>query len=506
MSNYIHIENLSFSYPGASYQIFSNLNLSIYDGTTVFTGANGSGKTTLATLIAGQAEPSSGRVRCSGSVVIQDQVFTAVSTEDLINIYDGSKENGELMSKLEITDDMIMNPDHLSGGEKKRLQLLACLSSHPEIIILDEPTNHLDQKNKEIMISALKSLDIIKIIITHDRDSADRLSNRTIIFEKEGDSPSVLYDIPLPLSLSLDELKRRKNSLFREYSKVQNDINDLKGKSQKLSEKSSSMEKKLSKANIDKKDHSAKAKIDGARLTSKDRSINDQKRRIESLESHKQKELEGKVRPRMKKEGLSMKASSGYLKEIFFPSKVIEKGDFILSIPDVIISEGDKVGITGDNGAGKTVFINALRERIQELGKENLLLYVAQEYSKDDEGRILAEFDSLNDQEKAEILSDMYRLSSDPSFLLERNISPSPGELKKLDFAISKQKGRRIIIMDEITNHLDIKAITIMEDMLKNSDCTLILVSHDKAFLDSIANRRFEMIRKGRTSYLHVLN
>lgn len=121
MSNYIHIENLSFSYPGASCQIFSNLNLSIYDGTTVFTGANGSGKTTLASLIAGQAEPSCGRVRCSGSVVIQDQVFIEISTEDLINIYDGSKENGELMSKLEITDDMIMNPDHLSGGEKKRL-------------------------------------------------------------------------------------------------------------------------------------------------------------------------------------------------------------------------------------------------------------------------------------------------------------------------------------------------------------------------------------------------
>ncbi len=500
MSEYIIIDGISYAWPGSSLSIFENLSLTFNEGWSVFSGANGSGKTTLASLIASILIPDKGSIRRSGNVVICPQVFSGLEDDDPLYIYDGSRENGELKSRLHITDEMVFNPENLSGGEKKRLQLLAALSRKPSILILDEPTNHLDKENKYIILSTLKDFRGVGILITHDRDTAEKLSERTLLFERGENSPARIHDIPLPLSLALEELEKRKKDLRNSYDSLTSEINKARGQASRLEEKSKGMERKLSKAGIDKKDHSAKAKIDGARLTGKDRSFSDQMRRINTQKEHKEERLRGMERPKERKEGLSLRVKDSYLPSFTIPSAEIIAGDYHLHVPKLTIQSGDRIAITGNNGTGKTLLLNAIKENLIAQGKEKQLLFIPQEYTTEDEERIKRELCTFNDTEYGAILSDMYRLGANPSFLLDEEIEPSPGEMKKLDFVLSRRRGGNIIMMDEITNHLDITSMKILEDMLKeDKSFTLILISHDEAFIKAVCKRRVKVSRTGNT-------
>ena len=116
--SYITISGVSYAYPGSSVSIFEGLSLSFHDGWTVLAGANGAGKTTLAALISGSIIPDAGAIRRSGEALLCPQVFTGLADEDPFYIYDGTRKTGELMSRLGITDDMLENPDILSGGRQ----------------------------------------------------------------------------------------------------------------------------------------------------------------------------------------------------------------------------------------------------------------------------------------------------------------------------------------------------------------------------------------------------
>ena len=498
MSEYIMLGGVSYAYPGSSVSVFENLSLSFSAGWTVIAGANGAGKTTLASIIAGDIIPDKGSVRRSGEAVVCSQVFTGLRDDDLCYIYDGSSENGHLRSRLGITDEMIRSPENLSGGEKKRLQLLAALSRHPSVLILDEPTNHLDAANREIIISVLRDFDGAGIIITHDRNTADALSGRTVILERGTESPASVSDIPLPLSAAFDELERRKAERKARYDRLSSDIADGMAVAARLSEKSERMQSRLSKRGIDVHDHSAKAEVDGARLTGKDRSLSDQRRRILSRVEKGSAELTAMERPLMRKEGLSLSVSDAHLPSFSFGPALLSGGDYQLAVPEISFGAGERVAITGLNGTGKTLLVSAICRNLREKGRESLLMYIPQEYSEDDIGRIRRELDAMNDEEKGMLLSDLYRLGSNPSFLLDPSVSPSPGELKKLDFILARRAGKNIMIMDEPTNHLDIVSARILEKMLtEDGRFTLILVSHDEAFIKAVCTRRIQLTRDG---------
>ena len=138
---FLLIDGISFSYPGSGIMLFSDLSLSFSQGWTVIAGANGVGKSTLMSIAAGELEPDNGRVRRSGDAILCPQVFDGLKPEDWADIFSGDNHVGMLKSTLSITDEMIEREHELSGGEKKRLQLLAALSHSPELLILDEPTS-----------------------------------------------------------------------------------------------------------------------------------------------------------------------------------------------------------------------------------------------------------------------------------------------------------------------------------------------------------------------------
>ena len=507
MSEYIFIRDLSFSYPESSVPIFEDLSLSFYEGWTVISGANGSGKSTLLSLMLGRLSPDSGSVKASGDIAYCPQVFEGLDYMDIASIYDGSQENGRLKSMLGITDSMIENPDVLSGGEKKRLQILSALSQHPSILVMDEPSNHLDQRTKDMIIPVLRDFPGCGIMISHDRAFAAALSERTLIMERTMGRPAAIQDIPLSLPLAVDENARRKQSARAAYDLLSSSISVLQKKAGDIKERSSSMQKKLSKAGIDVHDHSSKAAIDGARLTGKDRSLEDVRRRLLSNAEHKREELSRMDKPLMRKEGIDFRAGDNPQKSISFPQVILSGGQYKLHVPELAVRRGAHVAITGTNGSGKTLLVKYMNRILKEKGKSDMLLYIPQEYGKEDRERIFTEVAELSDDEKGQLLSDLYRLGAEPSFLLDDETEPSPGELKKLDFALSRRKGKSIIIMDEPTNHLDIISMGVFESIFRKDDdtYTLFLVSHDKAFLDATCSIVWHIERENMEGSISVI-
>ena len=502
---YLELSNISFSYPEAGYSLFSSLTLSFSEGWTVIAGANGCGKSTLASIAAGILLPDSGKVRRSSDVILCPQVFEGLQPDDWSDIFSFDNHIGMLKSTLALSDEMIERESTLSGGEKKRLQILAALSHSPEILILDEPTNHLDEYSRSLIIKALRTFDGIGIIISHDRTFSDALSERTVILERGTDGPVSIEDIPLPLSLALSESERRKKSGRERYDGILSAISSEQMIARKIGERSQKKQRGLSKKGISSKDHDAKSKIDGARLTGKDASLDGAMRNHLSRSLQLERELESISKPLMRKEGLSLPKGS-YVPNLSFPESTIEEGSYSLHVSSLTLKAGSHIAIKGQNGSGKTLFMKAFYKSLLEQGKGEYVLYIPQEFSRDEESALLSAFSSLEDDEKGIVLSDMFRMGSNPSALFSQTLSLSPGEMKKLALALARRDGRTVLLMDEPTNHLDIVSMRILERMLGEDarDMTIVLVSHDDVFLSCCTDTLWHVERRGDEGYLIV--
>ena len=502
---FLQLEDISFSYPDSGCELFSGLSLTFYDGWTVIAGPNGVGKSTLASLVSGSIVPDSGRVRKSGDVILCPQVFEGLMPEDWSDIFSGDNHVGMLKSSLMLSDEMIEREDTLSGGEKKRLQLLAALSHSPEILILDEPTNHLDSYSRNLIEDVLRTFSGIGIIISHDRAFASALSHRTIILERGGEGPVYAEDIPLSLPEAFEEHERRKRSGREAYESVQAAISAEGRIVRSLREKSRAKQKSLSKKDIDSKDHDAKARIDGARLSGKDASLDGAMRNHKAHVLHLEEKIASTRKPLMRKEGLTL-AGGMYVPDIFFPQSLLIAGEYSLAVPSLSVKAGSHIAITGQNGSGKTLFMKAFHEQLLKQGKERYVLYIPQEFSREEEKSLLSSFMALPDDERGIILSDLYRMGSEPSSLFSDSMRPSPGEMKKLAFAMSRRAGRSVLLMDEPTNHLDIVSMRIMEKMLREDgrEMTVLLISHDEAFISACTDTCWRVEREGNRGRLVI--
>ena len=130
-------------------------------------------------------------------------------------------------------------------------------------------------------------------------------------------------------------------------------------------------------------------------------------------------------------------------------------------------------------------------------------MYLPQEISLDEEKKIFSDFTSLEESERGEVLSTLYRLGSEPESLMQIDSadkkSLSPGELRKLMIALAVQKPLSILILDEPTNHMDITSVLALENALASLNCALLVVSHDESFLQKVTTERFVVKRNGNT-------
>ena len=498
----IQISNLYFSYPSSSTTLFEDFSLQLYDGWTCIAGSNGCGKSTLLKLIAGFMEPDSGKLSCCNQSVYCPQETAEIPENLYTAFWSDDNEVRRFFSRLCVTEDMLERYDTLSGGEKKRIQIACALAEQPLVLLLDEPTNHLDAATTLMISSALSDFGGIGIMVSHDRTFADSLCKRTIYLYNEsrsfaGGRDCIACDTyPCGLSKALELRHNGQEQLRSDWEKINNKATVEKQRSAKLEAENQKAKARLSKKMVNSDDHDTRAKIDAARVSGKDRNTGDAKARLESQINRTEAERDSIKKSLRRKEGFSVEKTD-FSKPIVIDETCIIAGDYKLAVPAIEIKRGTKIALTGQNGAGKSLFVRHVIELLKNSGRSDELLYLPQEINDEQRVRILGEFCRLEEAERGEVLSTLFRLGSEPERLNHlqndkayniSDIQLSPGELRKLMIAIAVQRPLSLLIMDEPTNHMDITSVMALENALAALDCAMLVVSHDRAFLDKITN------------------
>lgn len=502
MSIYLNLRDISYTYPTQSSKLFDSVNLSFYPGWCAIAGANGCGKTTLCSLMSGDITPDGGNILTNATNIIRVlQEESELPYEVYSLFYSDDNSIKRIFSLLEVKDEHFERYDTLSGGEKKRIQIAIALASEPDILIVDEPTNHLDSKSKEILRRGLKSFEGIGILITHDREFADSLVNRTLFMEKTQDSSVSISDFPLNLSAAIDENERNKSFIrdcYRTKLEKLSCLNSLLAK-----EMSKVNPSRLSKKNIDSKDHDAKGKIDAARLSGKDRSVTDKIRHIGNRITSLNEDIANNENIAMRKRGFSIVEKDGYVAPIVIEKGEEKRGKFTLSFPSFELKKGDKVSISGENGSGKSILMSIIFSKI----KPDECIYIPQELSDSMRMDLNRMFFDVDKKEKGEILSTFFRLGSEVSALNDiENLSP--GEVKKLFLSYAITKGVHYILLDEITNHLDISSMVQIEDVFSKelSNSILVFITHDEHFRKKLATREIRIEKDSKDSSIVLVD
>lgn len=496
----LEIQKLYFSYPSSHVTLFENFSLHFNDDWTCIAGSNGCGKSTLLKLIAGLLKPDEGRIVSGGQsttgCVIYCPQETAEVPENLYSVFwSDDNEVRRFFSMLHITEEMIARYDSLSGGEKKRIQIACALADRPAVLLLDEPTNHLDEGTVRMISDTLALFSGIGIIVSHDRSFADSLCKHTVYLYNEarafsGGRDCVVcesYSGGLSKALELREQNAAHNR--GEWERLDSKATGEKQRSRRLAEENERSKSRLAKKNIDPRDHDAKRKIDVARLGGKDRSTGDAKAHLDSQIQRTEAARDSVKKSLMRKEGFSVEGA-GFAKAIVIEESDIfaseEKTSYKLHIPRIVINPDSKIALAGQNGTGKSLFIKHLISELEKSGRTKEVMYLPQEISEDQKNQILSEFTALEDAERGAVLSTLYRLGSEPENLQQGSVSP--GELRKLMISLAVEKPLSLLILDEPTNHMDITSVLALESALSSLSCALIVVSHDRAFLEKVTD------------------
>lgn len=461
--------------------LFDDVDFSLEEGEKVgIIGVNGTGKSTLLKIIAGLEECDQGEL-VKGShvlinylpqnpifpedVTIYDYVVTANTTEE--NKWSIEGEAKTILTRLGFTDYQ-QKAAHLSGGEKKKVALAATLLSQKEILILDEPTNHLDNAMTEWLEVYLREYKGALIMITHDRYFLDLVCNRIVELQQ-----GKLYSYKTNYEGFLELKAQREASAAATQKKHEN-----------------MLRKELAWMQRGARARSTKQKAHIARY--------------EALRDEEKIKLEAEVEigaltSRLGKKTIELhEVSKGY-------------GDRTL-IRDLsyIFLRTDRVGILGRNGCGKTTLMKLIcgKEKPDhgciEIGETVKIGYYAQE-AEDmqpqqkviDYIRDTAEY--VQTQEGVITASQMLE-----KFLFEGSLQHaqiqklSGGEKRRLYLAKVLMEAPNVLILDEPTNDLDISTLCVLEDYLDSFPGILIVVSHDRYFLDRVARHLLTFEEDGR--------
>lgn len=484
--NILTVENVTKSY--TERKMLQEASFYLQEGEKVgVIGVNGTGKTTLLKIMAGLEEPDEGKVILANNRVIhylpqnpqfdpEDTVLESV--EKMAAHHATASEQIEakaMMMRLGITN-FEQKTGELSGGQRKRLALVAVLLTTCDILILDEPTNHLDSEMAAWLEDKLRTFRGALVMVTHDRYFLDCVTNRIIEIDKG-----------------------------KIYSYQENYSGFLARKAEREDSQRASERKRQS---ILRKEIAWMQRGARARSTKQKAHI----QRYENLKNQKGIEIDEKIElssisSRMGRTTIELE----HISKSYGDKCLIE--DF-----NYIFLKQDRIGFVGKNGCGKTTLMKIIDGRIQPdagkvtTGQTIKVGYYTQEIETDEKG-------GLAYMDPAEKVIDYIRNTAEyvrtedglvsASAMLERFLFPSSqqyspigklsgGEKRRLNLLRVLMEAPNVLILDEPTNDLDIETMTILEDYLDNYDGIVITVSHDRYFLDRVVRRIFAFEGNGR--------
>jgi ATP-binding cassette subfamily F protein 3 len=525
--------------------LIKKLNITISESKIIgIIGRNGEGKTTLLKMLTGEVIPDSGQIvfsqndlsigyhtqfldlSVSDEITIEDYILSnfgklnelnaeintlveqsdSKSIERLIQLQGQFEELGgyriladidTALIKLGLTKfkstDFVKN---LSGGQKTRLQLAKVLIQNPDILLLDEPTNHLDTGTIEWLTDFIKRRKGITVIVSHDRNFLNQTVNHILEIER-GDTK--LY------TGNYDEFIRQKEEL------IAGNLEDIKQSTRKIVKLKAAAH---AKASLAIKQHYQRADKKTYGRHSKTIMRNKAGKKMRSVKMM-QKRIDNKI------EVNTAIAPKKFRNMDFSIQSVGSGGDFVLRTIDLDISiankvlvkdvnlevmRGERVAIIGENGTGKTTLLRTLIDGIIKQDLETIKVggnirfgY----YSQEHEGinislTAIDDFRETIKMTEADAANYLHRLLFTYEQLRQKVSDLSQGEKSKLALAKLLAQEHNFLILDEPTNHLDIASREVLEEALNNYEGTLLIVSHDKYFLEKIGVMKKYLIEDGK--------
>jgi ABC transport system ATP-binding/permease protein len=463
----LNLQNIQLTFGGKP--ILDGAELMLHnDDRMCLVGRNGSGKSTLLKIAAGLVEMDDGSRWLQPGTTIrylpQEPDFTGYTTVlDYVEAGLGPTDNPyrcrHYLNELGLTGEE--NPATLSGGESRRAAIARTLAPEPDILLLDEPTNHLDLPAIEWLEAELKSLRSAFVLISHDRRFLEALSNRTIWLDRGS--------------------AKRMNRGFAHFEEWRDRVLEEEEIEQhKLSQK------------IAAEEHWMRYGVTARRK----RNV----RRVGLLST-----LRGERREFVGSQGnVRLTASSGDMsgKLVAEAKKMsISFGDReIVSGLDLLLLRGDRLGIVGPNGAGKTTLIKLITGLLPpdsgtiKLGTNLQIVALDQSRASLDPTMLLADVITGGRGQSVTINGETKHVVGymrDFLFKPEQARTPvsvlSGGERARLILARELAKPSNFLILDEPTNDLDLETLDLLQEMLADYKGTILLVSHDRDFLDRVA-------------------
>lgn len=501
--NYLNVENISKSY--GELVLFQDLSFSIHkDQKIAFVAKNGSGKTSILNILSGKDTPDKGQVvvrkglrlafldqepDLDSKLTIEETIFASdIPILKVIEAYEKALKNPEdteayqlafeamdrnnawefetqyqqILSQLKL-DDLSSKVSVLSGGQRKRLALAQALLSKPDILILDEPTNHLDLEMIEWLEDYFAKTQQTLFMVTHDRYFLERVCNEIIELDH-----GQLHTYKGNYSYYLEKKEAR----------IENEATEV-GKAKQLYKKELDWMRRQPKARTTK----SKSRIDD---------FFEIKKKAHQRRKDYQIQLE-----------INMERLGSKIIEFHNVSKAF-KDKKILDGFDYTFKKGERIGIIGKNGTGKSTFLNLLTGSLNADGGKIVIgetvktgYYTQGGITVKPEQKVIDIIRQYGDyiplakgrQISAQQLLERFLFDRKKQYDFVEKLSG--GEQKRLYLCTVLIQNPNVLILDEPTNDLDIVTLNVLEDFLMDFPGVLLVVSHDRYFMDKIVDHLF---------------